>query len=109
MTAAITDAMIDDILTAAFEGGSNYWIDAVDVSLQPTGTTHASDAVAGGGLVSIKHGDERDWLNRASMERGITMAADAAGISFDQWFESHDASDADNALQYALFGEVIYG
>ena len=43
------------------------------------------------------------------LKEGIARAAAHNGQSVQTFMDDHDANDADLALQYALFGAVIYG
>jgi hypothetical protein len=117
----ITDQMIDDILCAAFEGGINYWADATRILGDwPAGAHFASEAVSRGGNVAVCEADdfERTWhpLDRERIERGIRLAAQRwkrggtrQQLTVEQWYEDHDAAEADVAVQLAIFGEVVYG
>jgi len=111
----IPDIFLDDILTTAFEGGSNYWLDSVSIQNKPD-TPHKnlfnSEIISMGGALYCDSEDN----GRAVLTKGKLLKA-------VQWFietsiegqnnlgvlEDHDAQDADTILQYALFGEVVYG
>ena len=110
----ITFNMIDNIMVAALEGGSNYWIDDVNVLKVPDGVDwkYASDALASCGVLEITTQDEpldKMELCHADIERGIRQAAQHHGATIEQFYNNHDANDADVALQFALFNEVVYG
>jgi hypothetical protein len=124
----ITDQMIDDILSTAFEGGINYWCDETMILRLSDAYAFKRDEFDGElhrrwasqvpstpmGLIAICEADdfERTWhpLDRERIERGIrTAAREFAGESVEEWYESHDASDADIAVQLAIFGKVVYG
>jgi hypothetical protein len=116
----VTDKVIDDILCAAFEGGSTDWCptDVVIVSAPyDTVGMWASDVVSRGGLLAIADDREGsgDWrrfewrpLDRERIEHGIRRAARLLGMEVRMFHDEHDAVGADLALQFALFGEVIY-
>jgi hypothetical protein len=117
----ITDKVIDDILCTAFEGGSTYWCPTgVVIVSAPDDTVgmSASDLVSRGGLLAIaddreQTGDARkfEWrpLDRERIEQGIRRAARFLTEDVRTFHEEHDAVAADIALQFAIFGEVIYG
>jgi hypothetical protein len=103
--------VVADVLVTAFEGGSNYWAERVDVVDWPDGAEFASDVVARGGTVRvIDDAGEGHALTRAAMVRGMRLEAERRGMSLHRWAMTYpDASGADNALQFALFGELVYG
>jgi hypothetical protein len=107
MARQISDEMIDDILTTAFESGLS-WIGAVRVERWPNGAEYASDVVSRGGTVMIDTEDGTHILDRASIERGIRRAV-REDDTIQEWYDNNDANDASDALQYALFNELIYG
>ena len=114
-TVYITDDMVDNILCTALEGGSNYWIDKCVANFWPEGAEHVSDGVSRGGKIVffVEDDDDEYTLTLDDMLNGIEKAYDhrqsSSGFSFKDWYENHDADDADLALQYALFGEIVYG
>lgn len=108
----VTDEMVEDFLVTAFEGGSNYWIDSVGVVGEwPYGSLYASECLTRGvDLLIVTVDGERDTLTLVNMKAGIRSAAKHFKKSLVDFYEEHDAGDADVALQMALFGgEVIYG
>lgn len=108
----ITNQMVTDILVAAFEGGINYWCTRVDVVVWPPECEFASDVPTHGGTVYlIVEGDETDRraLDLRSIKRGIRRAAAHFKHTPLSFYENHDASSADCAVQFALFNELVYG
>src|SRR6266498_4743614 len=107
----VTDEMVEDILVAAFEGGSNYWITKVDVvGNWPKGAEFASDVLTRGGELSIQvFKDKPVTLTLRAMRKGIKKAALHYGLVPSKFYEDHDAEYADIALQYALFNEIVFG
>ena len=107
----ITDQLIDDTLCTALEGGINYWATSAEPETWPEGVQYASDAVTKGATVVITDDDGATHrLDKAAMVRGIRAYCKAAhttpaGIDDDPV----DACGADAIVQYALFGEVVYG
>ena len=119
----ITSEMVDDILTAAMEGGSDYWTAKVEVigtvpetvtsTLFPGEEPFASEMLTKGfRLRWVEDGGDENvvhTLTLAKMKRGIRKAAAHFEVTPLAFYENHDASDADLAVQYALLGEVVYG
>ena len=108
----IPDSFLDDILTTAFEGGSNYWLDSVTIKDKPD-TPHKnlynSEIVSRGGALlcdSVDNGSA--VLTKKRLLNAIEWYIKDNGGDLD-FLEDHDAQDADTILQYAVFGEVIYG
>ena len=120
----ITNEMIDHIVTAALEGGINYWA----ISARPTHwpeaestlfpgdkDVFASEVLTKGADLIITIEDEDDegdgtyTLTLAKMKKGIRKAAELRGKTPEAFYEDHDAGDADLAVQFALFGELVYG
>jgi len=110
----LTDEMISDILVAAFEGGINYWAANIGVvGGWPDGAEYASDIPTRGGSLLITLDPELDEstyvLDLARIKRGIRKAAELQGKTPLAFYEDHDATSADLAVQLALFNEVVYG
>jgi len=106
----ITNKMISDILVTCFEGGSNYWVEEVRLPDEvPEGATYASDVPGLGGTIQVVDFEGPRPVDREIMVQGIIMAANYMGLSVEDFYENHDAESADIALQFALFGEIIYG
>lgn len=108
----VSDSFLDDILTTAFEGGSNYWLDSVTIKDKPD-TPHKnlynSEIVSRGGALlcdSVDNGSA--VLTKKRLLSAIEWYIKDNGGDLD-FLEDHDAQDADTILQYAVFGEVIYG
>ena len=102
--------VISDILVAAFEGGSTYWLDKVEIIPPTPGTAQfASDVPGLGGLLDLHFEGQVRRLDRAMMEKGIEGAAKLRGLTVERFYDDHDAVEADVALQLAVLGEVVYG
>lgn len=112
----ITDQMIDDVLCSAFEGGSTYWCGEVKMNDKTKMTGKAeylSSAVSLGAVLAVQdtEGGEGRWLylDKAKITKGIEAAAVHAGETVAHWYDNHDGEQADCALQFALFDELVYG
>tara|TARA_R100001082_G_scaffold95578_1_gene62820 strand:+ start:150 stop:521 length:372 start_codon:yes stop_codon:yes gene_type:complete len=108
----VTDEHIDSILCGSFEGSCNYWIDKIGVVNNDfKGAEFASEVVAKGGSLFIYENGEKHLLTLEKMIKGCQLYVNGnkntKGRKFDiyKW----DAIDHDMILQYAIFGEVIYG
>lgn len=127
-----TDQDIDDIISAALEGGITYWCDSAKVVGDYLGE-YASDQISRGGTLKLHDTEENKWyeltkenflnglkqfvlngLNQLVLECGFSKE-DGNGhlwqvITSDRHLDMTkiDAGDADCIIQYALFGEVIY-
>ena len=127
MTLDVQGADLDNILTTCFEGGSNYWINKVEVD-DYKGCKYASEVVSNGGDVWIYPDDSpRYFVNKERLLKGIELwfkrwitytklsgknnpylnFLNDTSIKFSNidW----DADDTDSILQYAMFGKVVYG
>ena len=102
--------ILDDVLCAAFEGGINHWCTNQQVlTIWPAGAEYASDTVSRGATVILGvYQDSPVELDKAKLEKGIRAAAKLAGVSVSDFGDDHDAGMADNAVQFAVFGEVRY-
>lgn len=115
-TINLTQDDIDCIMVTALEGGICYWCSEAEVVEEHLGT-YASDQIARGGSVLI-HESEEDEAHELNLEKFMN--------GFKLWFENGgdqygaiengeldtsniDADCADAIIQYALFGEVVYG
>lgn len=118
---AITDTMVDDILTTAMEGGSSYWTREVRViggfpNVPSTMFPEAGDVVYASECLTkgrnLRWTDDegtRHTLTLAKMKRGIRKAAEHFGQTPAAFYDDHDATGADVAVQFALLGEIVYG
>lgn len=116
----IEEERIQDLLTEALEGGSNHWY-LIKEYRYPEGKTkadfefqHVEVPFAEGGAIVFEDshdGKKKDYvLDRAAMEKGLTLMASKFGAHWNTFLqENDDAETGDVFLQLALFGEVIYG
>lgn len=111
----VPDSFLDDILTTAFEGGSNYWLK--QVSLQPKPDTPITsrkfelnhpEIISMDCALMCYNEDELEGklLTKDKLLNAIEWYIGINGLDV---LDDHDAQDADTILQYALFGEVVYG
>jgi len=124
----ITDEEISDILTTAIEGGIGYWACLLNddpdwIAAREIVKNRLQDTpcYCDVGLELLKTGkaikfeDEEDGtIHELTMEKllqGCAVFAKEEGKSPSKMLADgdFDANDADMLIQYALFGEVIYG
>ena len=107
----VTSDDLDEILVGAFEGGSSYWADIVEVvDGDYKGGKFASDVISRGGELIIHTNDgEGHKLTQAKLINGIQIYVDNKRKNFPFNDTQPDRMTYDNMLQYALFGELVYG
>lgn len=103
----ITNQQIDDITDAALCGGIGYWAWNLDYGRKPSGPVSAmSEALTRGGTLTFEDEDGgKHELTKSNMRKGIELAVANTSASLDDF----DSLDADCAVQYAVFGELVYG
>lgn len=120
-TIEVKRELVEDLLTTALDaayGGSNYWIgDYMAHYNGRDGRTGAAigldyyyECITRGGYIIFQPEDD-DTNVTLDLERfikGIKLWCDKFR-GFGALCEDHDANDADNILQLALWGEVVYG
>ena len=112
----LTEQDIDDIMCTALEGGITHWCRAANPVGKRLGE-YASEQIARGGSLMLYDIESSDkWeLTLDKFLRGLTKAIeDGAPITINAEDGSVDMSDmdadcADTIVQYALFGEVVFG
>ena len=112
----ITDEDIDDIMCAALEGGVNYWCYRVDVVGGNYLGEWAHEQISRGGRLRFFDSESDDtWiLTKNKFLKGIKLWVEngyAKEAMYDGGLDTGmiDAIGADLIVQFALFGEVIFG
>ena len=125
MQIKVTGEDVDDIMATALEGGINYWCWKAEVVGGYLGK-YASEQISRGGELKLYDSDEMKiyTLNRdkflSGLKRYIAFGntaclfreTDTIGIYTGEISLNAcmlDASAADMIIQYALFGDVIFG
>jgi hypothetical protein len=105
---AVSNLALDDILATCFVGGSNYWIDKIAVvEGDYRGAKHSFQVISRGGKVWIYVKDDKEYL---LTEDKLLTGCEIYANSSRTWEPDHfDAEDTDLILQYALFGDIVYG
>ena len=122
ITARLTQQDVDDIMVSALEGGICYWSDCAEVVGRYL-SEYASGQISRGGKLKIRVVEPFDEANTEWYE--LDMEKFMQG--FRLWLENGgdrygavsgtgkvdcgeiDGECADTIIQYALFGEVVYG
>jgi hypothetical protein len=115
---------INDLVSTALEGGINYWCgsarikkdaDKNYVGVAPENrekVEFASDVISQGGTLVLRDVEDPKevWeLNLENMLKGIAQHCTKKGMSVAELMDNYDACDADCIIQYALFGELVFG
>ncbi|MGN0398852.1 MAG: hypothetical protein ACI4EO_01875 [Blautia sp.] len=124
MEIVVTQEDIDDIMCSALEGGINYWCDTAKVPEEKRVARWGHEQIARDGelhmhLIEPFDDDDTEWYiltkerfigglekylkepNHGCLEMdGKHLVIDAGNI---------DANAADMIVQYALFGEIVFG
>ena len=114
----IDSELIGDIITTAFEGGSNYWISEVNV-VGDFKEESASEHLASGGILQIIPDDPVETedddvdieykITTQDVVTAIETLLNTTHWTLEQLVTDFDAASADAILQQALFGEIVYG
>lgn len=102
----ITAEDVDNLMCAALEGGINYWCDGMEVVNEDyKGAEWGHEVLTRGGSLLLKYEDGDDQL-----EKELTLEKLLAGLGqYNYDPDNADAGDADNVVQLAIFGEIVYG
>lgn len=110
----LTQQDIDDIMVAALDGGINYWCRKAEVAGKYLGE-YASDQISRGGVLILHDAESSDkweltlekFLNGVKLyfEQGCHVQVEDNCIDTCDI----DADAADCIVQFALFGEVVFG
>lgn len=121
VTIHLTQQDIDDIMVLALEGGITYWCDNCEVNGSYLGE-YASDQISRGGSLKLHIIEPFDEQNAQWYELDLKKFVDG----FRRWVENGDdeygvvsatgvdcgmmdSVCADEIIQYALFGEIVFG
>ncbi len=125
----ITDEQLDEIMCTALEGGITYWCDEAKVVGDYLGE-YAHEQIARGRQLILSDSEEGKTyeLNKEKLLKGLELyltnggdaeiasreivdTAEVAAATYEYTIDTCevDAVVADEIVQYALFGDVIYG
>lgn len=114
VSAKVCDKDIDDIMCGALEGGITYWCSRAEVVGEYLGE-YASEQISKGGELRLYdcESDEVYTLTLDKFLRGLaTYISSCCGFVVENGCLDPGAIDAEGTdciVQYALFGDVIYG
>lgn len=103
-TCKVTAEDIDNIMCSALEGGITYWCGGMKVVNEDyKGAEYGHEVISRGGKLRLydEEAEKSYILTRGKFLKGL-------GKYSNHDFDSFDAGDADNIVQLALFGEIIY-
>lgn len=112
----LTQEDVDDIMAGALEGGINYWCCVAEVIGEYLGE-YASEQISRGGKLRLHDAESDDvWeLDLEKFTNGVRLwienGDDRYGAVSDGKIDpcEVDGEMADLIVQYALFGEVVFG
>lgn len=113
----IDQEFVDGVMSSAFCDGICYWCERIDVKDNDyKGTKYASEVIARGGTIIIvtdeEDGNREFELDLDKLIEGYRKYAESRvnrGIKFYTDPCDIDSVEADIIVQYAIFGEVIFG
>ena len=111
----VDDDLIDNIMCCALEGGINYWSSRnVKVSIPfaewPDGANYASDLLKHNISIQV-YEDDNVWqtLTLDNLIFGIEFYCKESNVNLTTLEDQMDANIADQIVQYAIFGCLVYG
>ena len=109
----ITDTDIEDIMSSALEGGVNYWVERITRPDGKHGEFWDQELTQGTGEITLYADGEPHRLTKYHFLTGLTKYLE--NPKYDCFYQDGidpgniDAECADMIVQYALFGELVYG
>lgn len=116
MPIELTKENIDDIVCTALEGGINYWCSDAEVADKMYYGEYASEQISRGGSLKL-YDAEAEKPYTLTLRNFIEGFKKWVSNGYDTYSAVHngkvdccniDANKADQIIQFALFGEVIY-
>lgn len=116
-TVELTVEDIDDIMVSALEGGINYWAQEAEVLKEKRVADWGHEQIARGGcliLHDIEDYEEKWELNLEKFLTGFKLWLESGGDKYGAVEDGKvdcceiDAACADEIIQYALFGEIVF-
>ena len=109
----VSNYNLDCILDTCFEGGSVDWIDRIKVVDDDyKGARYGSEVISHDGEIKVFVDEGTPHhLTKTKLLQGCQLYVNGhKGVGSRRWRpDDFDAEDTDIILQYALFGEVVYG
>lgn len=114
----LTEQDIDDIMVSALEGGITYWAGEAEVIEEKRVADWGHEQIARGGVLLIHDIEDPEEVWELNLEKFLK--------GFKLWYEDGrdeygavedgevdccqiDGDRADEIIQYALFGEIVFG
>lgn len=107
----LTNEMINAVITTALEGGINYWCRSAIPQGNLNEGEYASDCVSRGVdllLMDSEDNDESYLLTKENFTQGVQKYFENNPTT-DRDIEYMDAEEADQVIQYAVLGEIVFG
>ena len=107
----LTEEDIDKIMKVALEEGIGYWCQRAEVAGGKYLGEYASDQISRGGSLLLTCDQGEKELNSQNFLNGVKRAIMEGSISIENCEIDSDDIDcfaADQIIQYALFGDLIY-
>lgn len=112
----VTHQDVDDIVCCALEGGITYWCRKAEIVEDEYYGEYASDQISRGGSLRL-YDSEDDAVYVLTLDKLLNGIKLACGDGYgSDWFDGEkidtfqiDGEAADIIVQYAIFGEVVYG
>ena len=114
----LTNQDIDDIMCTALEGGINYWCASAEIIEEEYLGEYAHEQISRGGSLSLydAEDDKAYTLTLNDFLRGFALAFKNGYGDTGEWIVDNkidtgniDAEAADIIVQFALFGDIIFG
>ncbi|MBS6290693.1 MAG: hypothetical protein KH446_03145 [Oscillibacter sp.] len=113
----LTQENIDDIMVTALEGGITYWCSEASPECGELLKEYPSEQISRGGALLLYDFEEEAYrrLDLEKFLKGFKLWVENGGDEYGAIEDGKvdccniDADCADAIIQYALFGEVIYG
>ena len=112
----LSEQDIDDIMVGALEGGINYWCGKAEVVGEYLGECGSEQIARGGTLLLHDAESNKKWeLTREKFLNGFALWLANGGDEYHAVSGGEvdccniDAGCADSIIQYALFGEEVFG
>ena len=111
----VTAGCVSNLLSLAFEGGSNYWYTDLEEGHVPDGVSvdffHVELPVKGGTVLFVdKETEIQHTLDQKTIVNGLQVMAERYPEHWaDVLRDDGDANTGDVFLQCCIFGELVYG
>ena len=108
---ALTEEDVDKIMKAALDEGIGYWCQKAEVVGGEYLGEYTSDQISRGGSILLTCDQGKKELNSQNFLNGVKRAIEDGSIAIDDGeidADDIDSDIADQIIQYAVFGDLIY-